>query len=173
VSDFNLVFPDQHAFLSINILYTGKSQVQVALRWLLQKDFIPSVIIGANSVQQLEENMGAGTGWKLTDEQVGCRPMQLRLSPDLVRGIFCYRIFSFRLIFMTIYDLDLSLNANIIIIIIIHFLYLNHNCFGRYMYLRGFCRSMGLKIDCQASQGSLSLAWVTGTDQFVSKTKKL
>jgi len=43
----------------------------VALRWLLQKEFIPSVIIGAKTIQQLEDNMVAGTGWKLTDEQVG------------------------------------------------------------------------------------------------------
>jgi len=42
----------------------------VAIRWLLQKDFIPSVIIGAKTIQQLDDNMGAGTGWKLTDEQV-------------------------------------------------------------------------------------------------------
>jgi len=42
----------------------------VSLRWCLQKDFIPSVIIGAKTVQQLEQNMAAGTGWKLTDEEV-------------------------------------------------------------------------------------------------------
>jgi len=48
----------------------GKTQTQVAIRWLLQKDFIPAVIIGAKTVQQLEDNMGAGTGWKLSDEQM-------------------------------------------------------------------------------------------------------
>lgn len=47
-----------------------KSAAQVSLRWLLQKDFIPSVIIGAKTIKQLEENMAAGTGWKLTDEQM-------------------------------------------------------------------------------------------------------
>jgi len=52
-------------------MFLGKNQTQVAIRWLLQKDFIPSVIIGAKSIQQLEDNMGAGTGWKLTEEQVG------------------------------------------------------------------------------------------------------
>jgi len=51
-------------------LLKGKTQGQVSLRWLLQKDFIPSVIIGAKTVQQLEQNMAVGTGWKLTDEEV-------------------------------------------------------------------------------------------------------
>jgi len=31
---------------------------------------VSSVIIGATSVQQLEDNMGAGSGWALTDEEV-------------------------------------------------------------------------------------------------------
>jgi aryl-alcohol dehydrogenase-like predicted oxidoreductase len=48
----------------------NKTQTQVAIRWTLQKDFIPSVIIGAKTIQQLEDNMGAGAGWKLTDEQI-------------------------------------------------------------------------------------------------------
>jgi aryl-alcohol dehydrogenase-like predicted oxidoreductase len=48
----------------------GKTQTQVAIRWLLQKSFIPSVIIGAKTIQQLEDNMGAGAGWKLTDDQM-------------------------------------------------------------------------------------------------------
>ena len=43
---------------------------QVALRWLLQKDFVPSVIIGAKNLKQLEDNMGAGAGWELTKKQV-------------------------------------------------------------------------------------------------------
>jgi len=48
----------------------GKTQTQVAIRWLLQKDFVSSVIIGAKSIQQLEDNMGAGSGWSLTDDQM-------------------------------------------------------------------------------------------------------
>jgi len=48
----------------------GKTQSQVAIRWVLQKEPVSSVIIGAKNIQQLEDNMGAGTGWKLTDEQV-------------------------------------------------------------------------------------------------------
>ena len=32
---------------------------QVALAWIITKDFITAPIIGANSVEQLEENVGA------------------------------------------------------------------------------------------------------------------
>ena len=42
----------------------------MALRWLVQQKVVSSVIIGATSVQQLEDNMGAGSGWALTDEEV-------------------------------------------------------------------------------------------------------
>jgi len=48
----------------------GKTQSQVAIRWVLQKEPVSSVIIGAKTIQQLEDNMGAGTGWKLTAEQM-------------------------------------------------------------------------------------------------------
>lgn len=42
----------------------------MALRWLLQKPMVPSVIIGATSIQQLEENMAAGSRIVLTPSQV-------------------------------------------------------------------------------------------------------
>ncbi|XP_021360057.1 uncharacterized protein LOC110454714, partial [Mizuhopecten yessoensis] len=48
----------------------GRSVPQVALRWLLQKNVVSSVIIGATSIKQLEDNMGAGTGWTLTTEEM-------------------------------------------------------------------------------------------------------
>ena len=48
----------------------GKSIPQVAIRWLIQQDIVSSVIIGATSVKQLEDNMGAGNGWKLSEEEV-------------------------------------------------------------------------------------------------------
>ena len=44
----------------------------MALRWLVQQKVVSSVIIGATSVQQLEDNMGAGSGWAITDEEVKC-----------------------------------------------------------------------------------------------------
>ena len=43
---------------------------QVSLRWLLQKPYIPSVVIGARTVDQLVDNMGAGTGWGLSPDEV-------------------------------------------------------------------------------------------------------
>ena len=43
---------------------------QIALRWLLQKDVVTSVIIGARNLQQLDDNMSAANGWKLTSEEV-------------------------------------------------------------------------------------------------------
>ena len=43
---------------------------QVAIRWLLQKEAVSSVIIGVKTLEQLDSNMGASTGWELTAEQV-------------------------------------------------------------------------------------------------------
>ena len=48
----------------------GKTVAQVALRWTLQKDVVASVIIGATSIKQLEDNMAAGTGWSLSKEEM-------------------------------------------------------------------------------------------------------
>ena len=52
------------------MISTGKSVSQVALRWLIQKDVVSSVVMGVKTVEQLESNMGAAYGWKLTDSQV-------------------------------------------------------------------------------------------------------
>ncbi len=46
---------------------------QVALRWTLQKSYIPSVVIGVRTLEQLEDNMGAAVGWSLTGQEVGVR----------------------------------------------------------------------------------------------------
>lgn len=48
----------------------GRSIAQVALRWLLQKDVTSSVIIGATSISQLDDNMGAANGWSLTQAEM-------------------------------------------------------------------------------------------------------
>ena len=49
----------------------NKTTSQVALRWLLQRGKpVTSVVIGARNIQQLEENMLAGTGWKLSSEEM-------------------------------------------------------------------------------------------------------
>lgn len=47
---------------------TEKLPSQVALNWLLGKEGITSPIVGASSLSQLEQNMGA-VGWSLTKEQ--------------------------------------------------------------------------------------------------------
>ncbi|XP_025113690.1 uncharacterized protein LOC112575844 isoform X3 [Pomacea canaliculata] len=49
---------------------SGKSVAQVALRWLLQKPVVSSVIIGVTKMEQLDDNMAAANGWKLTDEEM-------------------------------------------------------------------------------------------------------
>ena len=46
-----------------------RSPAQVALRWLLQQPAVTATIIGARSVRQLDDNLGAG-GWALSDDQV-------------------------------------------------------------------------------------------------------
>jgi aryl-alcohol dehydrogenase-like predicted oxidoreductase len=46
-----------------------KSPAQVALNWMLSRNVITSPIIGARTVAQLDDNLGAG-GWSLTEEQL-------------------------------------------------------------------------------------------------------
>lgn len=48
----------------------NKSIAQVSLRWAVQRKPVSSVIIGVKTVKQLEENMAAGVGWSLTDDQM-------------------------------------------------------------------------------------------------------
>ncbi|XP_053382343.1 1-deoxyxylulose-5-phosphate synthase YajO-like [Mercenaria mercenaria] len=48
----------------------NKTVAQIALKWLLQKDCVASVVIGATSINQLEENMKAGGKWQLTVEEM-------------------------------------------------------------------------------------------------------
>uniref|UniRef100_A0A0B7BGH6 NADP-dependent oxidoreductase domain-containing protein n=1 Tax=Arion vulgaris TaxID=1028688 RepID=A0A0B7BGH6_9EUPU len=48
----------------------GRSISQVAIRWLLQKDVVSSVIIGARTLAQLDDNMGAANGWSLTADEM-------------------------------------------------------------------------------------------------------
>lgn len=47
----------------------GRSPAQVALRWVLQRPAVTAPIIGARSMAQLEDNLGAA-GWSLDDEQM-------------------------------------------------------------------------------------------------------
>ena len=50
-------------------MFLGKTVPQVALRWLLQRPPVTSVITGTRTVHQLEDNMGA-VGWRLSEEEV-------------------------------------------------------------------------------------------------------
>lgn len=61
---------EQFSIISRVCTYVGKTIPQVAIKWLLQKDVVPSVIIGATSVKQLEDNIGAASNWRLSKEQV-------------------------------------------------------------------------------------------------------
>jgi len=47
----------------------GKSVAQIALRWLLDKNNVPSVVIGVKTLDQLEDNLAA-VGWSLTKEEM-------------------------------------------------------------------------------------------------------
>lgn len=47
----------------------GTTLAQVSLNWLLQRPAVTSVILGARTVAQLEDNLGA-SGWDLSDEEV-------------------------------------------------------------------------------------------------------
>ena len=65
---------DEHLYLVVDALdeiakETGKTVPQIAIKWLLQRPTVSSVIIGARDEAQLRENLGA-VGWRLTSEQV-------------------------------------------------------------------------------------------------------
>lgn len=47
----------------------GKSPAQVALNWLLQRPGVTAPILGARTVEQLEDNLGA-LGWSLNVDQM-------------------------------------------------------------------------------------------------------
>lgn len=48
---------------------TDKTPAQIALRWLMQRPGVTAPIIGARTLEQFEDNMGA-VGWALTPEQM-------------------------------------------------------------------------------------------------------
>ncbi|MEZ0315235.1 MAG: aldo/keto reductase [Myxococcota bacterium] len=66
--------PNEHVYKIVDVLdvlakETGKSVAQVALNWVLQRPTVSSVIIGARTAEQLEQNL-ACIGWSLSAEQV-------------------------------------------------------------------------------------------------------
>ncbi|MFF2848342.1 aldo/keto reductase [Streptomyces sp. NPDC058001] len=46
----------------------GRTPAQIALRWLLQRPGVTAPIVGARTMEQLTDNLGA-VGWELTPEQ--------------------------------------------------------------------------------------------------------
>lgn len=48
----------------------GATVAQVALRWLLQKSSVSSIVIGARTMPHFTDNVGAAGGWKLTPEEM-------------------------------------------------------------------------------------------------------
>lgn len=58
----------------------GKTIPQVALNWLLQRDTVSNIIIGARDEQQLLQNIGA-VGWNLTREQVAALDAASEVAP--------------------------------------------------------------------------------------------
>jgi aryl-alcohol dehydrogenase-like predicted oxidoreductase len=76
-------YDNEHTWGVIDALMTAaeeveKSPAQVALNWLLQRPGVTAPIIGARTMKQLEDNLGA-TGWSLSAEQVS----QLEQASDL------------------------------------------------------------------------------------------
>ena len=48
---------------------TGRSYAQISLNWLLRQNGVTAPIIGARTLEQLDDNLGA-SGWELDEEQV-------------------------------------------------------------------------------------------------------
>lgn len=64
----------EHTWTVLDTLFAvaeevGKAPAQVALNWLLQRPGVTAPIIGARTLEQLENNLGAA-GWSLSQEQV-------------------------------------------------------------------------------------------------------
>ena len=49
---------------------TGRTYAQISLNWLLRQPAVTAPIVGARTLEQLEDNLGA-TGWALDEDQVG------------------------------------------------------------------------------------------------------
>ncbi|MFZ3494898.1 aldo/keto reductase [Streptomyces sp. 5.8] len=73
-ADYGPPVEDEYLYRVIDALdevasETGRAVPQIALRWLLQRPTVSSVIIGARNEEQLRQNLGA-VGWTLTPEQM-------------------------------------------------------------------------------------------------------
>ncbi|KOY55309.1 aldo/keto reductase [Streptomyces sp. XY332] len=73
-ADYGPPVEDEHLYRVVDALdeiaeESGKAIPQIALRWLLQRPTVSSVIVGARNEEQLRQNLGA-VGWTLTPEQM-------------------------------------------------------------------------------------------------------
>ncbi|MER6392224.1 aldo/keto reductase [Streptomyces sp. NPDC059382] len=73
-ADYGPPVEDEHLYRVVDALdeiaeETGRAVPQIALRWLLQRPTVSSVIIGARNEEQLRQNLGA-VGWTLTPDQM-------------------------------------------------------------------------------------------------------
>lgn len=73
-ADYGPPVEDEHLYRVVDALTeieeeTGRAVPQIALRWLLQRPTVSSVIIGARNEEQLRQNLGA-LGWTLTADQM-------------------------------------------------------------------------------------------------------
>ena len=59
----------------------GKSAAQVAINWLLQRPGVTAPIIGARTMKQLEDNLGA-SGWALSAAQM--EKLDAASAPEMV-----------------------------------------------------------------------------------------
>lgn len=64
---------------------TGRTPAQVAIRWVLQKDGVPSVIIGARTLFQLEDNLQAAT-FELDPGQMSRLDEASKIDPGYPHG---------------------------------------------------------------------------------------
>ncbi|MDC0722419.1 aldo/keto reductase [Nannocystis bainbridge] len=73
-AEFGPPVSDDHLFRVLDAVEeiareTGKTVPQVAINWLLQRPTVATVVLGARTEEQLEQNLGA-IGWNLSPEQV-------------------------------------------------------------------------------------------------------
>jgi aryl-alcohol dehydrogenase-like predicted oxidoreductase len=59
---------------------TGKLIPQIAIKWLLQRPTVSTVLIGARNEQQLRDNLGA-VGWQLSDAQMALLDTASAVTP--------------------------------------------------------------------------------------------
>lgn len=78
-------YNNEHTWSVLDALFAvaeeaGKTPAQVALNWVLHRPGVTAPIIGARTLEQLEDNLGA-SGWSLSDEQVARLTQVSELPP--------------------------------------------------------------------------------------------